>query len=275
MTYNDFCNFTSKRDDFIWVHEENMDIGGGVLSISDINKLNDNSNIDKIMISGLRQDTFEYFISKYGNQIKYLIFFKDKLVEDLSILSTLKNVIYIDYFFNQRVTKLWDMSQNNNLIGLSINDFSRLQSLKGIETAPSLKYLHFGNKVWRKSILTDLEPLLMTNLSGFSFTGKSIENNNITILSNIKTLKYFDCPTNLYTTEDIAKLVALSPNLEGFALKPYVKFDKKHISHKDVLICGKRKPFLDSHKDKERIEKYTTKFNALVDHFKQEINNHK
>lgn len=268
MTYKDFCEIINDHRDFIWIHEEKMDIGGGRISISDIDKLENYENIDKVMISGLRQDTFEYFITKYGNRIKYLKLFKNKLVEDFSPLSSLENIIYIDFFHNQRSTKLWDMSHNINLQALALDDFSRLHTLIGVETAPSLKYLHFGDKVWSTSTLTDLEPLINSGLIGFSFGGKSIENNDIMIFSKIPTLKYADFPSNMFKTEDIAKLVAKCPYLEGYSLKPCITFDSNDISLKDVLICGKRKPFLSSVTDAARIEKYVTEFNNLVDLYK-------
>jgi hypothetical protein len=270
VTYKDFCEIINKHSDFIWIHEEKMDVGGGKITVSDIDKLENYENIDKIMISGLRQDTFEYFITKYGNRIKYLKLFKNKLVEDLSSLSSLENIIYIDFFHNQRVTQLWNMSRNINLQALAIDDFSRLHTLIGVETAPSLKYLHFGDKVWSTSTLTDLKPLINSGLIGFSFAGKSIENNDIMIFSKIPTLKYVDFPSNMFTTEDIAKLVAKCPYLEGYSLKPCITFDRDDTSLKDVLICGKRKPFLFSVADAVKIEKYVTEFNNLVAFYKKQ-----
>jgi hypothetical protein len=162
------------------------------------------------------------------------------------------------------------MSRNINLQALALDDFSRLHTLKGVETAPSLKYLHFGDKVWSTSSLTDLEPLINTGLIGFSFNGKTIENNNIMVFSKIPTLKYVDFPSNMYTTEDIAKLVAKCPYLEGYSLKPCIKFDRDDTTLKDVLICGKRKPFLSSVDDTIKIEKYVSEFNNLVDFYKKQ-----
>ena len=55
--------------------EENPDIGGGRIRMSDIDRLRDYPNEDTVTISGLRQDTFEYFINTYGNQFKAIRFF--------------------------------------------------------------------------------------------------------------------------------------------------------------------------------------------------------
>ncbi len=269
MTYEEFLDFESwsKDDDYILIRQENMDVGGGKISIDDIDKINNYDNIDKVMISGLRQDTFEYFIEKYANKIKYIYFYKNKMIEDFSSLSKLTEVKAIRFFHNQRVTKLWDMSNNNNLEALVLSDFSRLHSLEGVQLAPSLKYLSFGDAVWYTSTLTDLMPLIDTQLVSFRFSGKTIENNNISIYKQMSKLKYLDFPTNMYTTEEIAEVVATCPYLHGYALVPYIKFNRSG-DEKDILICGKRKPFLDSQKDAAKIEIYKNKFFELVEQYR-------
>lgn len=270
-TYEDFSRLINDHEEFTWVRGKKFDVGGGVFDISEIDQIDEYENIDRIMLSGLTQAAFEYFIQKYGPELKYVKFFKNKFIEDMSPLAALENVVYIDFFFNQRATKLWNMEKNKNLIGLAFNDFSRLHSLEGLETAPSLKYLDFGDMIWSTSILSDLESLLKTNLVGFSFGGKSIEKNDIMLFSKIKSLRYFDCPSNLYSTEDLARLVAARPDLQGYALRPFIKFDRDSSDIKDVLICGRRKPFLFSIKDHDRIEKYTANFERLVEEYRAEF----
>lgn len=271
MTYEEFNKWITNNQGFIHIHEEHMDIGGGQLNLNDIDQLKQYENIDKVMISGLHQDSFEYFINYYGKKIKYLKFFKNKMIEDLSSLSRLENLVYVDFFSNQRITKLWDMRRNIKLEGICLEDCTRLHSLEGVQTAAALKHIRFGDKIWSSSILTDLDPLTGTKIISFSFTGKSIEKNDIFVYKKIPTLKYLDFPTNLYTTEQIAQIMARSPQLQGYALKPFIKFERNTMRHKDVLVCGKRKPFLSSSKDKEKIRKYTEKFNTFIDHYKNEI----
>lgn len=54
----------------LWLHEENMDIGGGRISVDNIDRLKDFPDANVVAISGLRQDTFEYFLKTYGRQFK-------------------------------------------------------------------------------------------------------------------------------------------------------------------------------------------------------------
>ncbi len=106
--------------------------------------------IDIIKIIGLKQDTFEYFVEKYGQQFKAIYFFKNKSIKDLSPLSSLQKVEFIGYFFNQGCDRLWDMNRNFALKGLSINDFSKLHYIDEIVTAPNLEFFDFGNREIRR-----------------------------------------------------------------------------------------------------------------------------
>lgn len=269
MTYQEFEELYrgTHHNGFVWIHAEKMDIGGARISKAEIDQLSQLETIDKIMISGLRQDTFEYFIETYGKRIKYLYLFKNKMVEDLSVLSTLRDIFFIHIFHNQRVTKLWDMTGNMALEGLVLDDFTRLHSLDGVQDAPVLQHLHFGDKVWSTSTLVDLKPLENTNLVSFTFQGKSVEKNDVSVYTKLPALKFLKCG-NLYTTEELAYIVAKCPSVEGPSLQPYVKYNTT-VGDKDVFICGKGKPYLNSVKDAKRIERYVDNFNKLVTQFRE------
>jgi hypothetical protein len=187
------------------------------------------------------------------------MFWKNKTVEDWSLLSTLKDVKFIGYFHNQRITQLWDLSENYSLEGLYISDFTRLHSLEGIQKAPKLERLYFGDAVWNKSVLNDLKALEVSKLKEFGFFGKTIKEQDLTIYTKMPNLEMLNFALNLYTTEQIAWLVAKMPNEKGHSLKLYIKVESD-ILKKDILICEKRKPFLSSKKDGTRIAKYIERF---------------
>ncbi|MDR2957297.1 MAG: hypothetical protein LBU61_03825 [Coriobacteriales bacterium] len=104
-------------------------------------------------------------------------------------------------------------------------------------------------------------------LVSFGFGDKLIENNDLSVFAKMPVLKVQTIPTNLYTTEELAQIVAACPNVSGRALAPYVRFSRKG-DEKDILICGKRKPFQHSLRDAERISAYEEKFYKLVERYK-------
>ncbi len=267
--YYELCHKTKMYNR---VEYENRDVGGGTITHDEIDTISEFENFDNIFISGLHQDTFDYFIDTQAYKFKSIMFWKNKLVNDWSKLGDLDQVEFIGYFHNQRITEFWDMSNNLKLEGLFISDFTRLHSLSGIETAPALERFSFQDAVWNTSVLDVLEPLVNTRIKEFYFGAKSITHSDISVYTRMPELEILDFRSNMYTTEELAWLVANLPNVSGYALRPYIKFDRKDPTMKDVLICGKRKPFLFSTTDKEKIERYVIKFDNLVAKYRKEMN---
>ena len=264
---------TTKTHNSLWLREENMDIGGGKITIPDIDKLKNYPDTEVVTISGLKQDTFEYFIKTYGKQLKAIRFFKNKFVEDLSLLGTLPHLEYLYFFANQRVTALWNMSENKSLSSLCIEDFSRLTSIRGVETAPALKEFRIGNAIWNTMVLDSLMPLSNSKIERLSFTGRAIGDSDFTFLETLPELKVFDFATNVFTTEQVAWIAANCPLAEGYALKAKVDcmlFDSNEhlVDVPKSIIVGKRKPILKVKGNEERIKKYVDSFEKLKEKYK-------
>jgi len=250
----------------LWLREERADISGGTISTEDIDKLKDYPEAEVVSISGLRQDTFEYFIRTYGSQLKAIRFFKNKFVEDWSLLATLPGLEYVYFFVNHHISSLWDLSKNTSLTGLCIEDFTQLSSIEGIAAAPALREFRIGNAVWNKMVIDSLRPLANTNIEKLMFCGKAIADNDYSFLADMPGLKQFDFPTNMLTTEQVAWICANFPDLEGYALKANVSctlFDSSMHRVPGVVIVGKRKPSLIIEGNEKRIEKYTQNFEKL------------
>jgi hypothetical protein len=278
ITMSNFANFISGSWDYIaetkehsglWLRQEKMDIGGGTISTDEIDKLKEFPETGTLTISGLNQDTFEYFINTYGKQLRAVRFFKNKSVSDWSLLGELAQLEFVYFFHNQRIDSLWDMSRNISLKGLEISDFTRLKTLMGIEKAPNLEWFGIGDAVWSTSVVDSFKYFKGTKIKHLSFSGKRIEDDNLSFLSDMEYLEQFDFPTNLYSTEQVAWVVANFPNIKGFALKPareYMGYNTK-TGNSDIptlIIVGKRKPHLVVSENEENIRKYMDNFQRLI-----------
>jgi hypothetical protein len=89
-------------------------------------------------------------------------------------------------------------------------------------------------------------------------------------LAKLRQLELLECPSNLFSTEQLAWLRAHLPeSTQGRVLLPVQEFDEPLIdSEKDVLVMGKRKPFLSSKSDATRIERYVDNFERLAERFR-------
>ena len=246
------------------------DVSGGKINMEEIDRIADHPEAKSVSIFGLRQDTFEYFIKTYGRQFRYIRFFKNKAVEDWSLLETLPELEGLYWFHNQKITKLWDMSKNYALKAVELSDFTKLHDLSGIEKAPALEWFGFGDAVWSTSEIESLRPFINTNIRRISFTGKTIRDMDISFIPQMKSLEVFDFPTNLFTMEEVAQLVGRCPNLEGYSLRPYIETqlfneETRKADKPGVLLVGKRKPVLAVEGNEKRIADHVAKFNKIAE----------
>ena len=85
----DIENFSSSSFDIFDIILVQKEVDGGSISVDQIDEAIGNyPNAKSIVISGLKQDTFDYFVRKYGQQFEAISFWKNKLVENLSLLET-------------------------------------------------------------------------------------------------------------------------------------------------------------------------------------------
>jgi hypothetical protein len=243
-------------------------ISGGIIARQDIDVIGQFPGITEISISGLRQDTFEYFIENYGRQFKAILFWKCPLVADLELLASLNTVEYIVCFWNQRAEKLWDFSKTTSLKGFWFDDFTRMHDIFQIAKSPSLEELHFGDVIWNKYILNTLEPLEKCEpLRHLSFSAKKILDGGIEPLAHLKNLEQLSFPSNMFTTKQVAWLKAHLPDsITSKMLNAYWTLEKPLSfsgKNKDTVIVGKGKPILDSVQDKARIKKHVEAFNDM------------
>jgi hypothetical protein len=246
-------------------------IGGGRAAPKDLEQIAERPDATAVRISGLDQSTFELFVTKYGRQFRGIYFWKCPRITDLSPLEDLPQLTHVAYYWNQRATALWNLSATPNLRGLHIEDFTRLNTLDDLAAGSSLQELGFGNAVWVTSVYATLGPLAgLVGLRYLSFSAKRIVDGRIQPLANLTSLETLAFPTNLFTTEQCAWLRARLPeSVTGRILEPVMRLTKPIIgSDRDTLVIGKRKPWLNSAKDRSRIAGYEAKFWQMVDGFR-------
>lgn len=78
--------------------------------------------------------------------------------------------------------------------------------------------------------------------------------------------------SNQFPTEEFARLSVTLPQTKCDYFQPYVKLDDP-IDGKDIMVIGKRKPFLNSSTDIKKLQKYEEKFRELqeiyIDQYKK------
>ena len=112
-----------------------------------------------VEVCNLTQEEFDYFICKYGDNFESIYFFGNPKVKDLSALSKLKNVKYL-LFWGMRANSLWDMTENENLLGIMISESKKLiYNLELLQFAPSLEELLLFSSTFNKYPVKTISPL--------------------------------------------------------------------------------------------------------------------
>lgn len=250
-----------------------MALNGGKISTSQIDELSEYPDETEIQISGLHQDTFEYFVENFGNQFKYIHFWKCPRIEDLSPLEKLTRIEKIEFYWNQKVTQLWNLEKNPALNELHLGDFNKITDLEGIEKSKSLKKLEFGFFIHPKFDLISLEPLSkIENLEILSFNAKKVPPEDYKWLTLLPNLKELNIPFGMFKTIELAwikarlKEPAKSAFWDATIVVEPIKNERTGKS-RDTFIVGKRKPRLDSKADEKRIAKYTKEYSDMVSWF--------
>ena len=258
-------NFYSPSFEDFDINLVQKEVDGGAISTEAIDSIKQYPHASSIVVSGLKQDTFEYFIKEYADQFEAISFWKNKTVNNLSILSQLKNVKFISYFFNQKASGLWDMSQNENLKGLSITDFSKLHSIEEVTTAKNLEFFRVGDAVDSKMVIESLRPIVRTNISHLVWSGKKVEDYDYKCLAK-GNLKVLDISPVRFTVDELTDILALFPeSIEGWITKPYVTGGIKDQDgyHEYHMLCkGKKKCIAGV--DDERFQKYLEDFSKML-----------
>ena len=220
-------------------------------------------------ICGMNQESFQYFVEKYGETYEYLYFFKSQLISDFSPLAKLKNLKAVRIFWNIRSDGLWDMSDNESLTHLMISDSKIItRNLKLLKTGKNLKTVKIMGGMFEKYPLGDLSVFEnMPSLESLSLYDIKLGDRSTEFLKTLPNLQEFNFDAGMFTTEEIAYMCARYPHIHGTALCAY---NEKDAALNDVRVCGYRKPGLDLPRDQKRLDKYVEVFNALVERYKTE-----
>ncbi|MGZ6081783.1 MAG: hypothetical protein ACXWK4_13280 [Myxococcaceae bacterium] len=247
------------------------EIGGGRLDQAQLAALEERPEARVLKVSGLDQAVFEVLVSEHATRFTAIHFWKCPRITDLTPLEALPDLELVAFYWNQRATRLWDLSRNPRLRGLHFDDFTRLHDLGDLERGGTLTELSFGDAIWSTSVFESLEPLAgLDRLRSLRFDAKKIVDGRIEPLGHLHGLTELAFPSNLFTTRQVAWLRARLPTLETPSLSAVLELSRPvelDGKTRDVRLVGKRKPFLSSVVDEARIRRHVDEFDRQVAEF--------
>ena len=229
-----------------------------------INLLSKFTNLQKIWIFGINQNQAENIFSNIDPEI---LIMNEIRTNDLKFLNKLKKIKELSLTWSTKITDIKPLAKLTNIKILQIQDFSSLHDISPLKNLINIKILDLSGGMWNKFKIKNLKPLTnLVNLKYLCLTNIGISDDSLNPLSKLTALKELYI-SNQFPTEEYAYLSVHLKNTKCTHFKPFIKFSSSIEEH-DIMIVGKRKPFLNSKKDKEKIEKYINKFEKLQKEYK-------
>lgn len=225
------------------------------------------SRLTKLWVHSVNQKEFNQILGQVNPKMLYVY---EMRAEDLSLLSNLSNLQTLGLEWNTRATRLWDLSKNTNLKALTIKGFSKLSEVQILARAQKIEFLELEGDESNALKLDNLEPLKhLHHLVYLGLSNIKVLDDSLWPISELRGLKELVI-SNQFPTEEFAKLSVALPNTKCDKFSAFVRLPPLG-DGLDIMVIGKRKPFLNSKKDSSRMKKYEDHFRVLQETFKKEV----
>lgn len=195
--------------------------------------------------------------------------FYEMRVSDLSLLRQIGDISHLAIEWNTKLTDLSPISFLKSLRLLKLVDTPKAQDLSPIQDCQEVRHIEFSGGIWNKNTAANLASLAsLPELRSLILLNLKLDSGGLRPLAGCKKLEQLTL-SNQFPTEDYAYLSVCLPNTQCDMFAPYVPISKP-IDGNDVMVVGRRKPFLNSKTDKQRIEKYAATFKMLQEQFAAE-----
>lgn len=161
-----------------------------------------------------------------------------------------------------KVTDLEPLRYLDRLELLSLEDIPKVRSIEPVAHLSRLVALDFSGGMWNKNRAETLEPIgRLPVLEELYLTNLRVDSGGLRPLARCRALRRLRL-SNQFPTEDYAYLAAKLPVVECEMFAPCLPMGYK-IGDKDVMVVGKRKPFLNATADAERMARYARDFERM------------
>jgi len=149
---------------------------------------------------------------------------------------------------------------------LWLEDATKITDISPLAQITSLQGVVISGGMNSTQRVATLEPLAaLPDLSELWLAAIKVADDTIWPLAACPALKNLNLPNTFETTE-YARLHARRPDIKCTSLAAYQVMERGY-GGKDIMVTGKRKPFLNAKEDAARIEKYQAQWDALVADF--------
>jgi len=194
--------------------------------------------------------------------------FKGLRTTTLAPLTRMKRLRRLQLWWVQKLADLLPLAELP-LEVLILDDLRYANDITPVAKIAGLKALMLSGGMSTTQVIDTLEPLTkLPKLQELRLVALKLGNDTLRPLERCMALTDLWLP-NTFDVSEYAYLAAKRPDLRSNALRPYEVLEHR-VNGKDVMVTGKRRPFLNSKTDSDKIAKYQVQFEALVEDFRND-----
>lgn len=195
------------------------------------------------------------------------VHFYEMRVEDLGPLVQLQGLSHLAIRWNTKAKDISFLEGMASLRALILEDTPKIKNLSPLASLPNLSALMFSGGIWNKNRAETLAPIgSLGELRELVLANLQVRSGGLRPIGNCRGLKSLKV-SNQFPTEDYAYLSVVLPDTHCELFAPFVSRGSGRIGDKDIMVVGKRKPFLNSTDDADRLAKYEAAFRDLQSKF--------
>ncbi|MDQ8209781.1 hypothetical protein QEH52_19840 [Coraliomargarita sp. SDUM461003] len=218
-------------------------------------------NIKRVWLNGANQKQFDLVVSLV-NPISFKGY--NLRVPNLNALQGLSGIEELSIEWNTKAGSIAPIGELTSLKVLQIQDFTRVHDLTPIQRLSDLITLDISGGVWNTFKVETLEPLGdLKNLLYLCLANIRVLDQSLEPVSRLTQLQELSI-SNQFPTEEYARLTANLTNTKCDYFRAFIEL-KQMLGEHDIMVVGKRKPFLNQKKDSDRVKKYQNAFDQLVE----------
>ncbi len=223
-----------------------------------LNNIDEPVSADIAYFVGVNQKSFEKAMALINAKVMH---FYDMRVSDLTSLHKNIALCELAIHWNSKLEDISPIAKIKGLKSLVLEDTLKVSDLSPLSECIELESFEYSGGMWKKNKTESLEPISkLPKLQSLRLLNLAVTG-GLKPLASLSSLRELEL-SNQFPTEEYAYLSVMLDCVRCDYFVPYIELPNP-IEEKDVMVIGKRKPFLNKQTDAMKLAKYVEQFDGF------------
>lgn len=223
-----------------------------------LSSMDEPESADIAYFVGVNQKSFEKAMTLVEARVMH---FYEMRVADLTSLKKNTELRELAIHWNTQLEDIAPIAGIKGLQSLVLEDTPKISDLSPLSQCIELESFEYSGGMWKKNKTESLEPISeLPKLSNLRLLNLYVTG-GLKSLASLPSLRELEL-SNQFPTEEYAYLSVMLDRVNCDYFVPYIELPNP-IEDKNVMVIGKRKPFLNKQADAVKLAKYVEQFNGF------------